>query len=126
MYLKEENRILYVEITVRGFFAAAYCVKIDLENKKIEYHNLEDGYVIIEDKEFNIDDLTAEKFEKEINNIGVLNREHEYFTGIIVGASWSVKIRTSEGSFESNGYNDFPKGWASLYNCVENLVNREF
>ena len=126
VYLNEKNKILSIEAFVGGYFGSSYQVSIDLENGTANYKKLEDGYEIINDREFVIENAVIEKFRSELESISILKWEREYFAPVLDGTSWSVTIKTTDGEFESRGSNAFPRNWNRFCNSIEKIIKSEF
>jgi hypothetical protein len=126
VYLNEKNKILSIEAFVGGYFGSSYQVSIDLENRTANYKKLEDGYEIINDREFVIENAVIEKFRSELESISILKWEREYFAPVLDGTSWSVTIKTTDGEFESRGSNAFPRNWNRFCNSIEKIIKSEF
>lgn len=126
VHLNEKNKILSIEAFVGGYFGSSYQVSIDLENNTASYKKLEDGYEIINDKEFMIEYAKIEKFRSELESIRILKWEKEYFVPVLDGTSWSVIIKTANGEFESRGSNAFPRNWNRFCSSIEKIIMSEF
>ena len=126
VYLNEKNKILSIEAFVGGYFGSSYQVSIDLENRTANYKKLEDGYEIINDREFVIENAVIEKFRSELESISILKWEREYFAPVLDGTSWSVTIKTTDGEFESRGSNAFPRNWNRFCSSIEKIIMSEF
>jgi hypothetical protein len=126
VYLNNKNKILSIEAFVGGYFGSSYQVSIDLENNTATYKKLEDGYEIINDREFMIEYAEIEKFRSELESIRILKWEKEYFAPVLDGTSWSVIIKTADGEFESRGSNIFPRNWNRFCSSIEKIIMSEF
>ena len=126
VHLNEKNKILSIEAFVGGYFGSSYQVSIDLENNTATYKKLEDGYEIINDREFMIEYAEIEKFRSELESIRILKWEKDYFAPVLDGTSWSVFIKTADGEFESRGSNAFPRNWNRFCSRIEKIIKSEF